>query len=99
MPKRRIKLLPDAAAQFKALSAAERSRLKIAMQASLAEDDATLPNKNRFALRGISNHSEFEFRNGDLRAFYRVVEDEVLIDAIGKKINNQLSIGGKRITL
>ncbi len=99
MPKRRVRLVPDAVTQFKALNAAERSRLKAAIQAALGDDDASVQNNNRFALRRVSHPSEFEFRDGNLRVFYRIIEDEVWIDTIGRKINNQLFVGGKRITL
>jgi mRNA-degrading endonuclease RelE of RelBE toxin-antitoxin system len=99
VPKRKVRLVPDAAGQFKALSAAERSRLKAAMQASIGDDDASVPNRNRFALRRISEQAEFEFRDGNLRVFYRIVGDEVQVDTIGWKTNNQLFIGDKKITL
>ena len=69
------------------------------MQAALGEDDATVENKNRFRLRRPSGQFEFEFREGDLRVFYRVEKDQVLIDAIGRKRGNQLVIGGRKITL
>ena len=69
------------------------------MQASLGDDDASVPNRNRFALRRVSQQSELEFRDGNLRAFYRIVEDEVWVDAIGRKVNNQLLIGNKRVTI
>jgi mRNA-degrading endonuclease RelE of RelBE toxin-antitoxin system len=85
--------------QFKALSATERSRLKTAIFAALGEDDATVENKNRFRLRRPSGQSEFEFRSGDLRVFYRVEGGQVLVDAIGRKRGNQLFIGGRKITL
>jgi hypothetical protein len=42
---------------------------------------------------------EFEFRDGDLRVFYRVEDDQGLVDAIGRKRGNQLSIGGRKVTL
>ena len=99
MPKRAVKLGPDAVWQFKALSAAERSRLRTAMLAALGEDDATVENKNRFRLRRPSGQSEFEFRGGDLRVFYRVEGGQVLVDAIGRKRGNQLSIGGRKVIL
>jgi hypothetical protein len=99
LPKRAIKLGPDAVRQFKALSAAERSRLTTSMQAALGEDDATVENKNRFLVRRPSGQHQFEFRNGELRVFYRVENDQVLVDAIGRKQGNQLFIGGKRVTL
>ena len=64
MPRRTVKLGPEAVRQFKALRAAERSRLKTAMQAALGEDDATVENMNRFRLRRPSGQVEFEFRDG-----------------------------------
>ncbi len=97
--RRKVRLVPDAVRQFKALNAAERSRLKAAMQASLGDDDASVQNKNRFALRRASQHYEFEFREGDLRVFFRIVGEEVVVDGIGRKINNQLYIDDKRVTL
>lgn len=99
MPKRAVKLGPDAVRQFKAFNATERSRLMAAMQAALGEDDATVENKNRFRLRRPSGQSEFEFRNGDLRVFYRVESGKVLVDAIGRKRGNQLFISGRKVTL
>ncbi len=99
MPKRAVRLGPDAVGQLKVLSAGERSRLKAAMEAALGEDDATVKNKNRFRLCRPSGQFEFEFRDGDLRVFYRVEENQVLVDAIGRKRGSQLVIGGRKITL
>jgi len=99
VPKRAVKVGPDAVRQFKALSAAERSRLKAAMRAALGEDDATVENKSRIRLRRPSGQSEFEFRDGNLRVFYRVEDDQVIVDAIGRKRGSQLFIGGRRVTL
>ena len=99
MPKRAVRLGPDAVRHLKALSAGQRSRLIEAMQAALGEDDATVPNKNRFRLRRPSGQFEFEFRDGNLRVFYRVEEDQVLVDAIGRKRGNQLLLGGRKVTL
>jgi mRNA-degrading endonuclease RelE of RelBE toxin-antitoxin system len=99
MAKRAVKLGPDAVRQFKALSAAERSRLREAMLAALGEDDATVENKNRFRLTRPSGQSEFEFRSGDLRVFYRVERRLVLVDAIGRKRGNQLFIGGIKVII
>lgn len=99
MPKRAVKLGPDAVRHLKALSAGECSRLMQAMQAALGDDDATVANKNRFRLRRPSGQFEFEFRDGNLRVFYRVENDEVLVDAVGRKRGNQLFLGGRRVTL
>jgi hypothetical protein len=43
------------------LKATERSRLEIATQAALGEDEASVETKNRFRLRQPSGQSEFEF--------------------------------------
>jgi len=99
VPKRAVKLGPDAVRQFKTRSAAERSRLKAALQASLGEDDATVESKNRYRLRRPSGQFEFELRDGDLRVFYRVEDDQVLVDAIGRKRGSQLFINGRKVTL
>jgi mRNA-degrading endonuclease RelE of RelBE toxin-antitoxin system len=92
-------LAPDAVRQFKQFGAAERSRLKEAIRASLAEDDATIATTNRFPLRRPSEHAGFELRAGELRVFYRVIGNEVRITLIGRKRGNQLLIDGKRFTL
>ena len=99
MPRRTVKLGAEAVRQFKALRAAERSRLKTAMQAVLGEDGATLENKNRLRLRRPSGQVEFELRDGDLRVFYRVEGAQVLVDAIGRKRGNRLLIGGRQMTV
>jgi mRNA-degrading endonuclease RelE of RelBE toxin-antitoxin system len=99
MPKRAVRLGPDAVRQFKALSAGDRSRLKATMQTALGEDDATAESNNRFRPRRPSGQFEFELRDGDLRIFYRVEDDQVLVDAIGRKRGNQLFIGGRKVTL
>jgi mRNA-degrading endonuclease RelE of RelBE toxin-antitoxin system len=99
VPKRRVMFAPDAARQVKELSAADRSRLKEAIRASLAEDDATTVSANRFPLRRPSEHAGFELRAGELRVFYRVAGSEVRVTLIGRKRGNQLFVDGKRFTL
>ena len=99
MAKRRADFAPEAAKQFKQLTAAERSRLKAAIKASLMEDDAAATSRNRFPLRRPSEYAACEFRVADLRVFYRVVENEVRITLIGRKKGNHLIIDGKRFSL
>jgi mRNA-degrading endonuclease RelE of RelBE toxin-antitoxin system len=99
VPKREVIFSPDAAGQFKRLGAADRARLKQAIQASLAEDDATTVTRNRFPLRRPSERACFELRVGELRIFYRVVGSEIRITLIGRKRGNQLLVNGKRFTL
>jgi hypothetical protein len=97
VPKRTVG--PDAVKQFRALSAAERVRIKTAMQVSLAQDDAAVESRNRFRLRRPSGQFEFEFRDRDLRVFYRIENDRILVDAIGRKRGNHLFIGGRKVAL
>jgi mRNA-degrading endonuclease RelE of RelBE toxin-antitoxin system len=99
VPKRQVRFAPEAARQFREFSGAERSRLKEAIMASLGDDDAAKTTRNRFPLRRPSAYGAFELRVGDLRVFYRIVEDEVRVTVIGRKAGNQLFISGKRITL
>jgi hypothetical protein len=99
MPKRAVKLGPDAARHLRALSAGDRSRLKAVMQSALGDDDAAVENKNRFRLRRPSGQFEFELRDGNLRVFYRVEANQVLVDAIGRNRGNQLFIGRVKVTL
>jgi hypothetical protein len=61
------------------------------MLAALGDDDAAIKNQNRFRLRRPSGQFEFEFRHGELRVCYRVEDDQVLVNAIGRKRGNQLS--------
>jgi mRNA-degrading endonuclease RelE of RelBE toxin-antitoxin system len=99
LPKRKIIFAPDAARQFNELRAAERARLKEAIRASLADDDATVTSRNRFPLRRPSERAGFEFRVGELRIFYKVIGIEVGIVLVGRKKGNQLIVDGKRFTL
>ncbi len=99
MAKRKALFAPDAVRQFKQLGAAERSRLKEAIKASLVDDDATIVSKNRFPLRRPSERASLEFRVGELRVFYTVVDNEIRITLIGRKKGNQLLIDGKKFTL
>ena len=69
------------------------------MLAALGDDDAAVENQNRFRLRRPSGQFEFEYRDGDLRVFYRIEDAQVLVDAIGRKRGNQLFISGRKMTL
>jgi mRNA-degrading endonuclease RelE of RelBE toxin-antitoxin system len=97
--KRAVLLSPDAVRQLKALSAADRRRLREGLEAHLAKSDATLESRNRFRLRRPSPLAEYELRIGDLRAFYRVVEPQVQVVLIGRKERDALIIEGKRFIL
>ena len=92
-------LSPDAVRQFRKLRAAERARVRDAMEASLASYDALVESRNRFRLRRPSEAAEFEFRIGDVRVFYRVAGRVVQVVLIGKKRGSSLVIEGKRFIL
>ena len=55
--------------------------------------------KTASALGRSSGQFEFEFRAGDLGVFYRIEDDQMLVDAIGRKRGNQLFINGRKVTL
>ena len=97
--RRTVVLSPDAVRQFRKLRAAERARVRDAMEASLANDDALVETRNRFRLRRPSDAAEFELRVGDVRAFYRVAGTEVQVVLIGRKRRNHVVIDGKRFVL
>jgi hypothetical protein len=96
---RELALSPDAVRQFRALSSRDRRILKDALRQQLQEDDATRETRNRFRLRRPSPFAEFELRVRDLRAFYRVLGNEVQIVLIGRKKGSDLIIGGRRFVL
>jgi len=97
--KRKVRFAPEAVRQLRKLRAAERSRETDAIGTSLGEDDAAITSKNRFPLRRPSAYGAFELRVGDFRVFYRIVEDEVRVTVIGRKVGNQLLISDKRVIL
>jgi len=99
MPQRVVRLGPEAVRHFKMLRATDRARLKKTLRVALGENDPRVENRNRFRLRRPSGQFEFELRDGDLRVFYRVEEEQVIVDAIGQKRGNQLFIGGAKVTL
>jgi len=99
MPARKVSFSPDAVRQFRRLRAAERSRVKQAIKASLAEDDAATSSKNRFPLRRPLGSASFELRVGKIRLFYRVAGNEVEVMLIGRKEGNQLFIDDVRFWL
>ena len=90
---------PAAVRQFKRLPAAARSLLKGVIREQLAEQDPTEETRNRFRLRRISEHADFELRVDPWRVFYRVQEETVVVELIGVKKGNVLVIAGKEFKL
>lgn len=90
---------PAAVRQYKRLPAAARSLLKREIRERLALEDPTEETGNRFRLRRVSRHADFELRIEPWRVFYRVREDRVIVELIGRKRGNVLLIEGKEFKL
>ena len=95
----RVVLSPAAVRQYNKLPAAGRSLLKKEMRERLALGDPMEETRNRFRLRRLSPHADFELRVDPWRVFYRVLEDRVIVELIGRKRGNVLLIEGKEFKL
>lgn len=65
----------------------------------LSEQDPTEETRNRFRLRRISEHADYEPRVDPWRVFYRVQDETVTVELIGRKKGNVLLIEGKEFKL
>jgi mRNA-degrading endonuclease RelE of RelBE toxin-antitoxin system len=92
---RQVIFSPAAVRQYKRLPASVRSLIKKEVRERLALDDATQENRNRFRLRRLSIHADYELRIEPWRVFYRVDSDHVIVELIGRKRGNILLIDGK----
>lgn len=90
---------PAAVRQYKRLPAKARSLLKKEIHQHLVLQDPTEETRNRFRLRRLSVHADFELRVEPWRIFYRVQEDLVIVELIGRKRGNVLMIEGKEFEL
>jgi mRNA-degrading endonuclease RelE of RelBE toxin-antitoxin system len=90
---------PAAVRQFKRLPAAARKLIKEIIRERLSEQDPTEETRNRFRLRRISEHADYELRIDPWRVFYRVEAQTVTVELIGEKKGNLLLIGGKEFKL
>ena len=90
---------PAAVRQFKRLPAAARKLIKEAIRECLSEQDPTEETRNRFRLRRVSEHADYELRIDQWRVFYRVKEKTVTVELIGQKKGNVLWIAGKEFKL
>ena len=95
----RVVFAPAALRQYKRLPAAARTLLKKEIREQLALQDPTVETRNRFRLRRLSPHADFELRIEPWRVFYRVQEERVVVELIGRKQGNVLLIGGKEFEL
>jgi len=94
----RVVFAPAALRQYKRLTAVTRS-LKKEIREQLALQDPTEETRNRFRLRRLSPHADFELRVEPWRVFYRVQDDLVIVELIGRKKGNILLIDGKEFKL
>jgi mRNA-degrading endonuclease RelE of RelBE toxin-antitoxin system len=99
---------PEAVDQLAALSKSEQVLIVDQVERLLA-DQPTVHSRKRKHLRANAI-AQWELRLGDLRVFYDVTREPetdaepapaktVTIKAIGKKVHNDLWIGGERIEL
>jgi mRNA-degrading endonuclease RelE of RelBE toxin-antitoxin system len=96
---RHVILSPAAVRHYRRLPAAARKLLKVTIHQRLALEDAAQENRNRFRLRRLSPHADFELRVESWRVFYRVQGDRVIVELIGRKSGSSLFIGGKEYKL
>lgn len=92
---RQVIFSPAAVRQYKRLPASARSLIQKELRERLAIDDATQENRNRFRLRRVSIHADYELRIEPWRVFYRVDNDHVIVELIGRKTGNILLIDRK----
>jgi mRNA-degrading endonuclease RelE of RelBE toxin-antitoxin system len=95
----RVVFAPAALRQYKRLAATARSLLKKEIREQLALQNPTEETRNRFRLRRLSSHADFELRVEPWRVFYRVYEGTVIVELVGRKKGNVLLIGGKEFEL
>jgi mRNA-degrading endonuclease RelE of RelBE toxin-antitoxin system len=90
---------PAAVRQYKRLPANARSLLKKEIHQQLALQDPKEETRNRFRLRRLSAHADFELRVEPWRIFYRVQEELVIIELIGRKRGSVLLIERKEFEI
>lgn len=95
----RVVFAPAALRQYNRLPAAARSLLKKEIREQLALQDPTEETRNRFRLRRVSPHADFELRVEPWRVFYRVQKELVIVELVGRKKGNVLLIDGKEFEL
>ena len=95
----RVVFAPAALRQYKRLPATARSLLKKEIREQLALQDPMEETRNRFRLRRLPPHADFELRVEPWSVFYRVQEELVIVELVGRKKGNVLLIGGKEFEL
>jgi mRNA-degrading endonuclease RelE of RelBE toxin-antitoxin system len=90
---------PAAVRQFKRLPAAARRLIKENIRERLLEQDPREETRNRFRLRRISEHADYELCVDPWRVFYRVRDKTVIVELVGEKKGNVLLIDRKEFKL
>jgi mRNA-degrading endonuclease RelE of RelBE toxin-antitoxin system len=91
---------PEAVDHLAALTKAEQVRAIDEIEQQLTHQP-TLPTRRRKLLRP-NPIAPWELRIGDIRVYYSVEEEPlptVSVKAVGKKVHNELWIGGERVEL
>jgi mRNA-degrading endonuclease RelE of RelBE toxin-antitoxin system len=97
--RRRVEFTPDAVRQFKKLSQTVRPIIKDAIRVQLIEGDPEETTRNKFRLRRVSPHADYELREGQWRVFYRIDRKGVIVTLIGEKRGASLFVEGEELEL
>lgn len=89
----------DALRQFKRLPKVARALVKETIGKQLIAADPAATTRNKFRLRRVSEHADFELRAEPWRVFYRIERDRVLITLVGEKRGAELFVEGKEVKL
>ena len=96
---RALFLTADALRQFKRLPRAARPFVKEAIRKHLIEADPAHTTRNKFRLRRVSEHADYELRAEPWRVFYRIEPGRVLVTLIGEKRGEKLLVEGEEVKL
>jgi mRNA-degrading endonuclease RelE of RelBE toxin-antitoxin system len=87
---------PDARRQLSQLKPFDQRRLVDAIHQRLIQEDPRRETRNKFALDPPPDCADYELRVGNLRALYRVEEEEgaisFIVAIIGRKDRNKLIV-------
>jgi len=94
-----VEFTPDAVRQFKKLPKPARAAIRDGIQTHLVRAGPGQTTRNKFRLRRVSPHADYELRLGDWRVFYRMVPGGVVVTLVGEKKGSALIIEGEEIAL
>jgi mRNA-degrading endonuclease RelE of RelBE toxin-antitoxin system len=97
--RQRVDFTPDAVRQFKKLPRSVRPFIKEAINEQLIEGDPREATRNKFRLRRVAPHADYELRAGQWRVFYRVDREGVIVTLIGEKRGASVFVEGEELEL